>query len=132
MEIDGVIEPNSKNLKGGNQMKSLSVGLGVILIGLIIFVCGEVRGAEDETRYSCNKIQMGMTQDEVLNLLGFPNDRRSESPSMKGRSSGPRTRSDSRGPFDLRGTNERWLYNRPDKLPLNILFIDGKVMSCQE
>ena len=112
-------------------MKSLFKS-GVILIGLAIFGYAEVCRAEDETRYSCNKIQTGMTQDEVLNVLGFPSDRRSESPPMRGRSLDSRGRSDSRGPFDLRGTNERWLYNRHDKLPLNILFIDGKVTSCQE
>jgi len=32
-------------------------------------------GAEDETRYSCDKVQTGMTQDDVLNVLGFPSDR---------------------------------------------------------
>ena len=76
--------------------------------------------AEDETRYSCNKIQTGMTQDDVLNVLGFPSDRKSESPLDKRRS------------FDSRGTIERWSYNRYGKLPLNILFIDGKVTSCQD
>jgi len=113
-------------------MKSLLGKVGVILIGLAIFGYAEVWGAEDETRYSCNKIQTGMTQDEVLNVLGFPSDRRSESPSMRGRSFDSRGPSDSRGPFDSRGTIERWSYNRRDKLPLNILFIDGKVTSCQE
>ena len=96
------------------------------------FVHAEVWGAEDEARYSCNKIQTGMTQDEVLNVLGFPSERRSESPSMRGRSLDSRGPSDSRGPFDSRGTIERWLYNRYGKLPLNVLFIDGKVMSCQD
>jgi hypothetical protein len=87
-------------------MKSLSVNLGIILavIGLVSFGYAEVWGedwrlfslpdqpksqrlyAEDETRYSCNKIQMGMTQDDVLNVLGFPNDRRSEFPYDKRRS----------------------------------------------
>jgi len=107
-------------------MKSLSVKLGVILVGLIAFVHAGVWGAEDEARYSCNKIQTGMRQDEVLNVLGFPSDRRSESPPMRGRSL------DSRGPFDLKGTIERWLCNRHGKLPLNVLSIDGKVMSCQD
>jgi hypothetical protein len=126
-------------------MKSLFVKLGVVLIiGLFIFVYVEVWGAdwrlfslpaqpkpqrlyaEDETRYSCNKIQTGMTQDDVLNVLGFPSDRKSESPLDKRRSF------DSRGPFDSRGTIERWSYNRYGKLPLNILFIDGKVRSCQD
>ena len=127
-------------------MKSLSVNTGVILfiVGLSILACAEVWGAdwklfslpaqpklqrlyaEDETRYSCNKIQTGMTQDDVLNVLGFPNDRKSESPLDKRRSF------DSRRPFDSRGTIERWSYNRYGKLPLNILFIDGKVTSCQD
>jgi hypothetical protein len=125
-------------------MKSLPFKLGVILIGLAIFGCAEVWGAdwklfslptqpkpqrlyaEDETRYSCNKIQTGMTQDDVLNVLGFPSDRKSESPLDKRRSF------DSRRPFDSRGTIERWSYNRYGKLPLNILFIDGKVTSCQD
>ncbi len=125
MEIDRIIEPNSKNLKGGGQMKSL-FKVGIILIGLTIFGHAEAWGADDETRYSCNKIQTGMTQDEVINILGFPEDRRSESPSMRGRNF------DSRRPFDSRGTIERWLYNRYGKLPLNILFIDGKVTTCQD
>jgi hypothetical protein len=125
-------------------MKSLLVKLGVILIGLAIFGYAEVWGAdrrlfslpaqpkpqrlyaEDETRYSCNKIQAGMTQDDVLNVLGFPSDRKSESPLDK------RRRYDSRRPYDSRGTIERWSYNRYGKLPLNILFIDGKVTSCQD
>jgi hypothetical protein len=126
-------------------MKSLLGKLGVVLIiGLFIFVYAEVWGAdwrlfslpaqpkpqrlyaEDETRYSCNKIQTGMTQDDVLNVLGFPSDRKSESPLDKRRSF------DSRKPFDSRGTIERWSYNRYGKLPLNILFIDGKVTSCQD
>jgi len=125
-------------------MKSLLVKLGVILIGFAIFGYGEVWGtdwrlfslpaqpkpqrlyAEDETRYSCNKIQTGMTQDDVLNVLGFPSDRKSESPLDK------RGSFDSRKPFDSRGTIERWSYNRYGKLPLNILFIDGKVTSCQD
>jgi len=125
-------------------MKSLLVKLGVILIGLAIFGYAEVWGAdwrlfslpaqpkpqrlyaEDETRYSCNKIQTGMTQDDVLNVLGFPSDRKSESPLDK------RRRYDSRRPYDSRGTIERWSYNRYGKLPLNILFIDGKVTSCQD
>jgi hypothetical protein len=127
-------------------MKSLAVKLGVFLvvIGFALFVIAEVWGAdwrrfslpaqpkpqrlyaEDETRYSCNKIQTGMTQDNVLNVLGFPSDRKSESPLDKRRSF------DSRGPFDSRGTIERWSYNRHGKFPLNILFIDGKVTSCQD
>lgn len=125
-------------------MKSLLCKLGVILIGLLILGNAEVWGAywrlfslpaqpkpqrlyaEDETRYSCNKIQTGMTQDDVLNVLGFPSDRKSEFPLDKRRSF------DSRGPFDSRGTIERWSYNRYGKLPLNILFIDGKVRSCQD
>jgi len=107
-------------------MKSLFVKLGVVVIGLAIFGYAEVWGAEDETRYTCDKIQTGMTQNEVLNVLGSPSDRRSESPSMRGRSS------DSRGPFDSRGSIQRWLYNRYGKLPLDILFIDGKVTSCQD
>jgi hypothetical protein len=119
-------------------MKSLLVKLGGILIGLAIFGYAEVWGAdwrlfslpaqpkpqrlyaEDETRYSCNKIQTGMTQDDVLNVLGFPSNRKSESPLDKRRS------------FDSRGPIERWSYNRYGKLPLNILFIDGKVTSCQD
>ncbi len=113
-------------------MKSLSVKLGVILAGLIIFAYAEVCGAEDETRFSCSKIQTGMTQDDVLNAFGFPSDRRSESPSMRKRSFDSRGSSDLRGSFDSRGSIERWLYNRQGKLPLNILFIDGKVTSCQE
>lgn len=113
-------------------MKSLSVKLGVIFIGLSIFAYAQVRGAEDETRYSCNKIQAGMTQDEVLNVLGFPSDRKSESPSLRGRNVDSRGPFDSRGSFDSRGTIERWFYNRYGKLPLNILFIDGKVTSCQD
>jgi len=113
-------------------MKSLLVGLGVILFGLSIFGYAEVWGAEDETRYSCNKIQTGMTQDEVLNVLGFPSDRRSESPPTRGRSFDSKGTFGSRGTFDSRGTIERWSYNRHDKLPLNILFIDSKVTSCQE
>ena len=125
-------------------MKSLLVKLGVILIGLAIFGYAEVWGAdwrlfslpaqpkpqrlyaEDETRYSCNKIQTGMTQDDVLNVLGFPSDRKSESPLDK------RRRYDSRRPYDSRGTIERWSYNRYGKLPLDILFIEGKVTSCQD
>jgi hypothetical protein len=125
-------------------MKSFS-RLGVILvIGLFIFVYVEVWGAdwrpfslpaqpkpqrlyaEDETRYSCNKIQTGMTQDDVLNVLGFPSDRKSESPLDKKGSF------DKRGTIGSRGTIERWSYNRYGKLPLNILFIDGKVTSCQD
>jgi len=121
-------------------MKSLSGKLGVLflLIGLTISSYAEVWGAnwrlfslpaqpkpqrlyaEDETRYSCNKIQTGMTQDDVLNVLGFPSDRKSQSPLDKRRS------------FDSRGTIERWSYNRYGKLPLNIVFIDGKVTSCQD
>lgn len=120
-------------------MKSLLGKLGVILIiGLALFGNAEVWGvdwrlfslpaqpkpqrlyAEDETRYSCNKIQTGMTQDDVLNVLGFPSNRKSESPLDKRRS------------FDSRGPIERWSYNRYGKLPLNILFIDGKVTSCQD
>jgi hypothetical protein len=47
MEINRFIEPHSKNLKKeGNQMKSLSRKLGVILIGLTIFGYGEVWGAD--------------------------------------------------------------------------------------
>ena len=125
-------------------MKALLVKLGVLSIGLMILGYTEVWGAdwklfslptqpkpqrlyaEDETRYSCNKIQTGMTQDDVLNVLGFPSDRKSESPLDKRRSF------DSRRPFDSRGTIERWSYNRYGKLPLNILFIDGKVTSCQD
>ena len=126
-------------------MKSLFVRSGVVLIiGLFIFVYMEVWGAnwrlfslpaqpkpqrlyaEDETRYSCNKIQTGMTQDDVLNVLGFPSDRKSEFPLDK------RGSFDSRGTFGSRGTIERWSYNRRDRLPLSILFIDGKVTSCQE
>jgi hypothetical protein len=104
-------------------MKSLlEVGY---LIGLASLLCGSV-GAEDETRYSCDKVQTGMTQDDVLNVLGFPSDRKSESPLDKRRSF------DSRRPFDSRGTIERWSYNRYGKLPLNIVFIDGKVTSCQD
>src|SRR4030042_6571036 len=121
-------------------MKSLSGKLGVLflLIGLTISSYAEVWGAnfrlfslpaqpkpqrlyaEDETRYSCNKIQTGMTQDDVLNVLGFPSDRKSEFPL------------DKRGSFGSRGTIERWSYNRYGKLPLNVLFIDGKVTSCQD
>jgi hypothetical protein len=107
-------------------MKSLLGKLGVILIGLAIFGYAEAWGAEDETRYSCDKVQTGMTQDDVLNVLGFPSDRKSESPLDKRRSF------DSRRPFDSRGTIERWSYNRYGKLPLNIVFIDGKVTSCQD
>jgi len=126
-------------------MKSLFVRSGVVLIiGLFIFVYMEVWGAnwrlfslpaqpkpqclyaEDETRYSCNKIQTGMTQDDVLNVLGFPSDRKSEFPLDK------RGSFDSRGTFGSRGTIERWSYNRYGKLPLNVLFIDGKVTSCQD
>ena len=107
-------------------MKSLSVKLGVILVIGLIFAYSEVWGAEDEIRYSCNNIKTGMTQDEVLNVLGFPSDRRSESPPMGGRSL------DSRGFFDSRGGVERWSYNRYGKLPLNILFIDGRVINCQD
>jgi len=126
-------------------MKSLFVRSGVVLIiGLFIFVYMEVWGAnwrlfslpaqpkpqrlyaEDETRYSCNKIQTGMTQDDVLNVLGFPSDRKSEFPLDK------RGSFDSRGTFGSRGTIERWSYNRYGKLPLNVLFIDSKVTSCQD
>jgi len=126
-------------------MKSLFVRSGLVLIiGLFIFVYMEVWGAnwrlfslpaqpkpqrlyaEDETRYSCNKIQTGMTQDDVLNVLGFPSDRKSEFPLDK------RGSFDSRGTFGSRGTIERWSYNRYGKLPLNVLFIDGKVTSCQD
>jgi hypothetical protein len=107
-------------------VKSLFVQLGVVLIGLSIFGGLEVWGAEDEVRYSCNNIKTGMTQDEVLNVLGFPSDRKSESPPMGGRSL------DSRGFFDSKGGVERWSYNRYGKLPLNILFIDGKVTNCQD
>jgi hypothetical protein len=113
-------------------MKSLSVKLGLILIGLAIFSYAEVWGAEDETRYSCNKIQTGMTQDDVLNVLGFPSDRKSESPLDKRGSFDSRGTFGSRGTMDSRGTIERWSYNRYGKLPLNILFIDGKVTSCQD
>ena len=130
-------------------MKSFS-RLGVILIGILIFCYAEVWGAdwrlfslpaqpkpqrlyaEDETRYSCNKIQTGMTQDDVLNVLGFPSDRKSESPLDKRRSFDSRGTFGSRGTMDSRGTIERWSYNRYGKLPLNILFIDGKVTSCQD
>jgi hypothetical protein len=113
-------------------MKSLSVKLGVILIGLSIFGYAEVWGAEDETRYTCNKIQTGITQDDVLNVLGFPSDRKSESPLDKRRSFDSKGTFSSRGTIDSRGTIERWSYNRPGKLPLNIVFIDGKVTSCQD
>jgi hypothetical protein len=120
-------------------MKSLFVRSGIVLIiGLFTFVYMEVWGAnwrlfslpaqpkpqrlyaEDETRYSCNKTQTGMTQDDVLNVLGFPSDRKSEFPL------------DKRGSFDSRGTIERWSYNRYGKLSLNVLFIDGKVTNCQD
>jgi len=111
-------------------MKSLLGKLGVVVIGLAIFGYAEVWGAEDETRYTCDKIQAGMTQNEVLNVLGSPSDRRSESPSMRGRSSDSRGSFDSRGTIDSRGSIQRWLYNRYGKLPLDILFIDGKVTSC--
>ena len=131
-------------------MKSLSVKLGVLFIGLLILGYAEVWGAdwrlfslptqpkpqrlyaEDETRYSCNKIQTGMTQDDVLNVLGFPSDRKSESPLDKRGSFDSRGTFGSRGTMDSRGTIERWSYNRYGKLPLNILFIDGKVTSCQD
>jgi len=132
-------------------MKSLFVRSGVVLIiGLFIFVYMEVWGAnwrlfslpaqpkpqrlyaEDETRYSCNKIQTGMTQDDVLNVLGFPSDRKSESPHDKRGSFDSKGTFGSRGTIDSRGTIERWSYNRYGKLPLSILFIDGKVTSCQE
>ena len=48
MEIDRIIEPNSKDLKrkGGGRMKPFSVKLGVILIGLSIFAYMEVWGAD--------------------------------------------------------------------------------------
>src|SRR4030042_2904309 len=108
-------------------MKSLSGKLGVLflLIGLTISFYAEVWGAnfrlfslpaqpkpqrlyaEDETRYSCNKIQTGMTQDDVLNVLGFPSDRKSEFPLDKRGSFGSRGTIDSRGTFDSRGTIKR-------------------------
>ncbi len=106
-------------------MKSLSVKLGVIIIGLTILGYVQVWGTEDETRYSCNKIQTGMMQDEVLNVLGFPSDRKLESPPANRRSL------DSGVPPYARGAVETWSYNRYGKLPSNILFFDGKVTSCQ-
>ncbi len=108
-------------------MKSLLGKVGVILIGLAISGYAEVWGTEDETDYSCNKIRAGMTQDEVLNVLGIPSDKKLESPPAKRPSPDSGT-----PPYYGRGAVDRWSYNRPGKSPLNIVFFAGKVTSCQD
>lgn len=75
---------------------------------------------EFQTQTSCKNVNLGMRQEEVLQVLGNPHDKWIDHPRNKSRS------------FDSRGASEVWTYYRSDNFPLKIFILNGRVTSCQD
>jgi hypothetical protein len=90
------------------RMKKKSIGFGMLIL-LLIFGLASV-GCATQWHKKSLQIHQGMTQQEVLTLLGQPDAR------------------------DVSGNREKWLYNKVgpfDASYVNIIFIEEKVDSIE-
>jgi len=108
------------------EMKKVLIVLGSFILVLLVLRCSSNQSVtqpsygEFQTQHSCKDINLGMREEEVMQMLGLPQDRRIASPYDRSRS------------FDSRGSSETWTYNRSGAFPLRLFFSNGRVISCQD
>lgn len=96
------------NAKEKEKMKKKRIGIGMLILLLIFGLVG-VSCATQWHKKSL-QIHQGMTQQEVMTLLGQPDSR------------------------DVSGNREKWLYNKVgpfDASYVNVIFIEGMVDSIE-
>jgi hypothetical protein len=108
------------------EMKKMLMVFVSFILAILLLSCASNQPitqpsyGESQTQYSCKNINLGLREDEVLQVLGNPHDRRIANPYDKRRS------------FDSRGASETWTYNRSGTFPLRLFFSNGRVINCQD
>ena len=107
-------------------MKKMLMVFGAFILVLLVLRCSRNQSVtqpsyeESQTQHSCKDINLGMREDEVMQFLGIPHDRKIASPYDRSRS------------FESRGASETWTYNRSGTFPLRLFFSNGRVINCQD